>query len=254
MIAGRYLRARRKEGAISVIASFSLIGILLGVGTLIVVMSVMNGFRAELVRQIVGAQPHVLVLGPSGQGIEEFDALTERLSTVPGVTRVAPRMEQTVMASSSNGEATGVVARGLRAEDLATLPGVAEPEQAYGQIEDYSNGVALGEAVARKLGLFVGDKITLITPPNKTTAFGRIPTRRAFTVTYIFRTGYYPYDSQFVFLPLEAAQGLLNKRGRVDGIEVNVSEICSSRFNATSTISIGLRLIETRLIMSSVLS
>lgn len=224
MIAGRYLRARRKEGAISVIAGFSLIGILLGVGTLIVVMSVMNGFRSELVKQIVGAQPHVLVMGPSGEGIEDFETLAERLRTLPGVTRAAPRMEQTVMASGLNGAATGVVARGLRAEDLATLPGVANPEEAYGSIADFDDGIAVGDAVARKLGLFVGDKVTLITPPNKDTAFGRIPTRRAYEVTYIFRTGYFPYDSQFVFLPLAAAQGLLNKRGRVDGIEVNVTE------------------------------
>ncbi|MFK7944831.1 MAG: lipoprotein-releasing ABC transporter permease subunit [Paracoccaceae bacterium] len=224
MIAGRYLRARRKEGAISVIAGFSLVGILLGVGTLIVVMSVMNGFRAELVKQIVGAQPHVLVMGPSGKGIEDYDALADRLVRQPGVTRAAPRMEQTVMATGNGGEATGVVARGLRPEDLATLPGIADPEEAFGDIADFPDGVALGDAVARKLGLFVGDKISLITPPNKTTAFGRIPTRRSYTVVYIFRTGYFPYDSQFIFLPLATAQGLLNKRGRVDGIEVNVAE------------------------------
>ena len=223
MIAGRYLRARRKEGAISVITGFSLIGILLGVGTLIVVMSVMNGFRAELVKQIVGAQPHVLVMGPAGEGIKDYDALAGRIAGLPGVTRAAPRMEQTVMASGRGGEATGVLARGLRPEDLANLPGISNPEDASGSIDDFPDGVALGDAVARKLGLFVGDKITLITPPNKTVAFGRIPTRRSYTVTYIFRTGYYPYDSQFVFLPLEAAQGLLNKRGRVDGIEVNVA-------------------------------
>ena len=96
-IAGRYLRARRKEGAISVIAGFSLAGILLGVGTLIVVMSVMNGFRIELVKQIVGAQPHIVVIGPPGEGIADYDALAERLSAVEGVTHAAPRMEQTVM-------------------------------------------------------------------------------------------------------------------------------------------------------------
>ena len=91
MIAGRYLRARRKEGAISVIAGFSLVGILLGVGALIVVMSVMNGFRAELVKQIVGAQPHVLVLGPAGEGVRDYEALAEKLKQVDGVTRAAPR-------------------------------------------------------------------------------------------------------------------------------------------------------------------
>lgn len=240
MIAGRYLRARRKEGAISVIAGFSLVGILLGVGTLIVVMSVMNGFRAELVRQIIGAQPHVLVLGPAGEGVVDHEALTERLKRVPGVERAAPRMEQTVMASAPNGEATGVVARGLTKEDLLSLPGIANPESAAGSLDDFEDGIAIGEAIARRLGTFVGDKLTLITPPNKTTAFGRIPTRRTYTVTYIFKTGYYPFDNQFVFLPLDQAQGLLNKRDRVDGIEINIGDADALSFTGEDEISRAL--------------
>ncbi|MEM0987465.1 MAG: lipoprotein-releasing ABC transporter permease subunit [Pseudomonadota bacterium] len=222
MIAGRYLRARRKEGAISVIAGFSLLGILLGVGALIVVMSVMNGFRAELVKQIVGAQPHVLVVGSSRDGLRDFEALADRLKTVPGVTRAAPRMEQTVMASGPSGEATGVLVRGLAFEDLMDLPAVADPEYFEGSIDAFEDGLAMGDAVARRLGVFIGDKLTLITPPNRDTVGGRISTKRTYTVTYIFRTGYYPYDNQFVFLPLERAQALLNKRGQVDGIGVNV--------------------------------
>jgi len=222
MIAGRYLRARRKEGAISVIAGFSLVGILLGVGTLIVVMSVMNGFRAELVAQIVGAQPHVLVIGPPGKGIAGHEALADRLERVSAVTRVAPRMEQTVMASAASGAATGVVLRGLARPHLLTLPGVADPERFEGSLDDYEAGIAVGDAVARRLGVRVGDRLTLVTPPNRDLAFGRVPTRRTYRVTYTFRTGYYPYDNQFVFLPLIEAQGLLNRRERVDGIEVNV--------------------------------
>ncbi len=224
MIAGRYLRARRKEGAISVIAGFSLVGIMLGVGTLIVVMSVMNGFRAELIQQIVGAQPHVLALGSGNKGLTDYDDMAERLRGVEGVVRAAPRMEQTVMGSAKSGEATGLLIRGLRLEDLKNLPGVADPEWSLGSIEDFPNGIAIGEGVARKLGVSIGDSITLTTPPNKTTAFGRIPTRRAYKVVYIFRVGYFQYDNSFVFLPLEEAQGLLNKRGKVDGIEINVTE------------------------------
>lgn len=220
MIAGRYLRARRKEGAISVIAGFSLAGILLGVGTLIVVMSVMNGFRIELVRQIVGAQPHIAVLGPAGEGLTNYDDLAQRLAEIPGVRRSAPRMEQTVMITASDGKATGVLARGLRKDDLPE--GVAEPEWSAGSFDDYEDGVAIGEGVARELGVVAGDTVTLITPPNKDTAFGRIPTRRAYPVSYVFRVGYYPYDSQLIFLPLDEAQGLLNQRGMVDQIEVMV--------------------------------
>lgn len=220
MIAGRYLRARRKEGAISVIAGFSLAGILLGVGTLIVVMSVMNGFRIELVNQIVGAQPHIAVLGPSGAGLENYDALAERLAEVPGVRRAAPRMEQTVMITAPDGKATGVLARGLRKDDLPES--VQAPEWSAGSLDDYADGLAIGEGVARELGVVAGDMISLITPPNKDTAFGRIPTRRAYPVAYVFRVGYYPYDSQLIFLPLDEAQGLLNQRGAVDQIEVMV--------------------------------
>ena len=224
MIAGRYLRARRKEGAISVVAVFSLLGIFFGVGALIVTMSVMNGFRIELVKQIVGAQPHVQVLNVQRRGITDYDDLAERLKGIEGVVRAAPRLEQTVMATTARGESTGALVRGLRIEDLRNLPGIANPEQATGSLDDLGDrGIAIGEGVAHRLGLFLGDKVTLITPPNKDTIAGRIPTRRTYQVGYIFRTGYYPYDEQFMFLPLEAAQGLLNKRGRVDGIEVNVA-------------------------------
>ena len=128
MIAGRYLRARRKEGAISAIAWFSLIGIMLGVATLIIVMAVMAGFRTELIGRIIGAQPHVLVNPLTVEGIPDFDATAKRLREVPGVTRVAPRLEQTVMGSSARA-ATGALLRGLRKEDLLSLPGVANPEK-----------------------------------------------------------------------------------------------------------------------------
>ena len=237
-IAGRYLRARRKEGAISVIAGFSLAGILLGVGTLIVVMSVMNGFRIELVRQIVGAQAHIAVVGPPGEGLTNYDETAQRLAQVPGVTHAAPRVEQTVMITAPNGEATGVLARGLRVDDLPE--GVREPEWAAGSLEGYAEGVAIGEGVAQKLGVTAGDTVTLITPPNKDTPMGRIPTRRAYPVAYVFRVGYYPYDSQLIFLPLDEAQGLLNTRGQVDQIEVNVEDADALAADSSDPISQAL--------------
>lgn len=223
MIAGRYLRARRKEGAISAIAWFSLIGIMLGVATLIIVMAVMAGFRTELIGRIIGAQPHVLVNGYTTDGVPDFDTVADRLRAVPGVTRVAPRLEQTVMASSARA-ATGALVRGMRKEDLLTLPGIANPEFANGNIDDFENGVAIASGVARSIGVAVGDKITLTTPPNKDTAFGRIPTRKAYTVVYIFQVGMYEYDRVFAFLPLDKAQALLNQRGKVHGIEVSLSD------------------------------
>lgn len=226
MIAGRYLRARRKEGAISVIALFSLLGILLGVGTLIVVMAVMNGFRAELVSQIIGAQPHVQVVRiSSGQevDIENYDAIVEQIRQMPEVEHASPRVEQTLM-GSANGEATGVILRGMEPEDFRSLPALADPEWSEGDIADFKGGVAIGEGVARMLGLRLGDPLLLTTPPNRTTVMGRIPTRLSFPVVYIYRTGYYPFDKGYVFLPLEEAQGLLNKRGKIDDVAIQIAD------------------------------
>jgi len=226
MIAGRYLRARRKEGAISVISLISLIGIFLGVGTLIVVMSVMNGFRAELVQQILGAQPHVtLYRYPGTKGIEDYDALAERLREIPGVTRAAPRIEETVMATAPRtGESTGVKIRALRKEDVRSLPKIAEPEWSAGSLENFAEGVAVGEGVANRLGLGIGDQVTVVTPPNRDTPAGRIVTTRTYDVVYIFRSGFYQDDNAFFLLPLERAQSLANRRGRADGIEIGLAD------------------------------
>ena len=223
MIAWRYLRARRKEGAISVIAGFSLAGILLGVGTLIVVMSVMNGFRAELVGRILGAQAHIIVLPSNQEGLTDYDAIAGRVGEHPDVTRVAPMVEGQVMASSEAGNA-GALIRGMRKEDIMTLPGVADPEEALGSLDDYEDGVAIGAGLARKLGLAVGDRITLISPRGLTTVLGTVPRTKTYTVTYIFRIGMSEYDKVFVFMPLEEAQKYFNKPDRADGVEIMVGD------------------------------
>jgi len=223
MIAWRYLRARRKEGAISVIAGFSLAGILLGVGTLIVVMSVMNGFRVELVGRILGAQAHIIVLPDSADGLADYDALAAEIGRTPGVTRVAPMIEGQVMASTDTGNA-GALIRGLRKEDLLSLPGVANPEEARGSLDDYGEGLAIGEGLARKLRIGVGDGITIISPRGLTTPFGVAPRIKTYPVAYIFRIGMSEYDKVFVFMPLDEAQAFFRKDGVVDGIEVMVTE------------------------------
>jgi lipoprotein-releasing system permease protein len=221
MIAWRYLRARRSEGAISVIAGFSLAGILLGVGTLIVVMSVMNGFRVELVGRILGAQAHILVLPSSPGGLGDYDALAAKLAQNPEVIRVAPTIEGQVMASADAGN-SGALIRGLRKEDVMSLPGVAHPESAQGSLDDYDQGVAIGEGLARKLRLGVGDSITLVSPRGLSTPFGVKPTIKSYRVTYIFRIGMSEYDKVFVFMPLAEAQAYFRKDGTVDAIEIMV--------------------------------
>ena len=224
MIAGRYLRARRAEGAISVIAGFSLVGIMLGVATLIIVMSVMNGFRSELVARILGAQPHISILAAAPQGLTDFDSLAEAVAGQPSVTRVAPVVEGQVMASSDAGNA-GVLVRGMRAEDMKELPGVASPEDSIGSLEDYGGEqVAIGWGLAQTLRLTVGDTITLIAPRGTTTPFGVTPRVKGYEVAYIFRIGVSQYDASHVFMPLEQAQLFFNREGSVDAVEVMVTD------------------------------
>lgn len=221
MIAGRYLRARRSEGAISVIAGFSLVGIMLGVATLIIVMSVMNGFRAELVDRILGAQPHISVLAREG-GLDDYDALADRLRAIPEVTRVAPTIERQVMAATDAGN-TGALVRGLAPEDLASLEAVSDPEEARGDIARFPDGVAIGAGLARDLQIGVGQSITLVSPRGLTTPFGVKPRVKGYEVVYIFRIGMSQYDNAFVFMPLEEAQAFFNLPGTVSAIEVMVT-------------------------------
>jgi lipoprotein-releasing system permease protein len=223
MIAWRYLRARRKEGAISVIAGFSLAGILLGVGTLIVVMSVMNGFRIELVGRILGAQAHIIVLPSTDKGLTGYDALAAELAKNPEVTRASPMIEGQVMASTSATN-SGALIRGLRKEDVLSLPGVANPEESQGSLDNYGPGLAIGEGLARKLRVGVGDKITIISPNGLATPFGVTPRIKAYPIAYIFRIGMSQYDNAFVFMPLEEAQIFFRKEDQVDGIEVMVKD------------------------------
>jgi len=223
IIAGRYLRARRREGAISVIAGFSLVGIMLGVATLIIVMSVMNGFRTELVDRILGAQAHVSVLARDPGGLADYRALAERIDDLPGVTRAAPVIEQQLMASSSGANA-GALVRGMAPADLRRLEGVADPEEARGDIRRFGEGVAVGAGLADTLRLGVGDRITLISPRGMTTPFGVKPRVKGYEITYVFRIGMSQYDNAFVFMPLDEAQRFFDKPGRVDQIEVMVTD------------------------------
>jgi len=221
IIAGRYLRARRREGAISVIAGFSLVGIMLGVATLIIVMSVMNGFRTELVGRILGAQAHITVLSNNAAGLADYRALADRLARHPGVTRAAPVIEQQLMAASASANA-GALVRGMAPGDLTTLDGVADPEEARGDIARFGEGVAVGAGLADRLRIGIGDRITLISPRGLTTPFGVKPRVKGYEVVYIFRIGMSQYDNAFVFMPLAEAQRFFDKPGRVDQIEVMV--------------------------------
>lgn len=229
MIAWRYLRARRAEGGVSVMTWISLIGITLAVFALIATLAVRSGFRAEFVDTILGANAHVTIyslgaITESGQidrSIAEYDALAERLAAVPGVTRAAPLVRGQVMAAFE-GRNAGVEIFGIAEENLKTLPRIADPEAARGDIADFGDGIALGSGVARELGVGIGDKVKLVSPNGVKTAFGTSPRVNAYDVTYIFSAGRYDIDRTRAYLPFSEAQLFFNREGFADEIEVMV--------------------------------
>ena len=223
LVAFRYLRARRQEGLVSVIAAFSLIGIFLGVATLIIVMSVMNGFREELLARILGLNGHMTVYAHQG-GLTQFDTLTARIKGVDGVVTVSPIVEGQVIAAA-RGNATFGQVRGVRDDHLAARPLLTENIVA-GRLEDFSagGGVMIGGRMARKLGVGVGDSITLLSPEGRTTLMGTVPRSRAYPVVAMFDIGMYEYDTTFVLMPLDLAQVYFKLPGAVTAIELTVAD------------------------------
>ena len=223
MIALRYLRAKRQESFVSVISGFSLVGIALGVATLIIVMSVMNGFRHELLKSILGINGHITVQGTEGL-VPDYDALVQRLRAVPGVTRVAPVVDGEVMASQ-NGVNQGAVVRGLRTADLKSLTLVSKT-LSQGSLARFDSGedVIIGAGLAQKMGIHPGGSITLIAPKGNVTPFGTTPRIKTYTVAGVFRIGMTQYDTSFIFMPLSEAQLFFNSEGGVSDIEVMVTD------------------------------
>ncbi len=218
MMAARYLRARRREGFVSVIAWFSLLGIALGVATLIIVMSVMNGFREELLSRILGINGHINVYGQQRE-ITDYPTLAEQLAKIDGVKTVTPMIEGQVMATG-NGASSGAMVRGLSPEDFQKRTLLNDSIQAGSfKLFEQGEGIIIGSRLANKLGLWVGDKITLISPKGNVTAFGTVPRMRAYTIAATFDVGMYEYDSSFVFMPLTAAQNYFRVNG-VNYLEV----------------------------------
>jgi lipoprotein-releasing system permease protein len=222
MVAFRYLRARRQEGFVSVIAIFSLLGIALGVATLIIVMSVMNGFRADLLARILGLNGDLGVYAVSG-GFADFDAAAQKIREVPGVTRVTPLVEGQVMATSE-ASAAGALVRGIRPDDLRSLPLLAN-HIVQGSLADFGDdGVAVGDRLARRLGVTVGGPITVLSPQGTATAFGTMPRVKTYQVVALFNVGMYEYDNSFIYAPLDAAQLFFRLPGAVSSLEVFVSD------------------------------
>jgi len=221
MLSLRYLRARRKEGFISVIAGFSFLGIVLGVATLIIVMAVMNGFRQELLGKILGLNGHVLVQ-PLESPLTDYTAVAERIAKLNGVRLAVPLVEGQALASSPYG-ASGVLVRGLSEKDLRGLPSVAQNIR-QGTLDsfDTGQGLAIGKRLADQLSLRAGDNITLVAPRGAVTPMGTSPRIKVYKVAAVFEIGMSEYDSAFVFMPLPEAQAYFNRSGDVNAIEVYI--------------------------------
>jgi lipoprotein-releasing system permease protein len=223
LLATRYLRARRKEGFISVTAAVSFLGIMLGVATLIIVMAVMNGFRKDLFSKILGLNGHVVVY-KIGEQFTDYPDITKITSAVPGVQRAIPLIEGQVMVSSAV-QALGAAVRGIGEADLKGLPLVADNVR-YGTLEGFDNqtGLAIGMRLANSLRVNVGDQLTIISPRGASTPFGTAPRSKTYTVSVIFELGMSEYDKTMIFMPLAEAQRYFAKNGEVDVLEVVVDD------------------------------
>jgi lipoprotein-releasing system permease protein len=223
LILRRYLSPRRQEGFLSVIAGFSLVGIALGVATLIIVMSVMNGFRAELMGQILGLNGHVRIsAGP--EPLAEYAVLAERLAAVRNVVHVTPLIEGQVMVTEK-GTASGALVRGLAPADLRANPRIVS-SLAVPDITDLAAGeVMIGVRMAERLGLNIGDSLTVVSPQFNRTAFGVLPRYKTFRIANLFNLGMYDFDNNFIFMSLDEARGFFRlPEGTVAVLDIQATD------------------------------
>ncbi|MGE3871729.1 MAG: lipoprotein-releasing ABC transporter permease subunit [Parvibaculaceae bacterium] len=234
MLALRYLRSRRREGFISVISGFSFVGIMLGVATLIVVMAVLNGFRAELLSKILGFSGHATFYSMDASPITDYENDTARIAKVPGVIHAMPFVEGQAMASSQRNN-TGALVRGIHEADLKRLPsinnqylitalrqvGTPDEKPSLDGFEN-SGGVAIGERLAWRHGLSLGSTLTIISPAGPETVMGTAPRIRDYKVVAIFKIGMSEYDESVIYMPLAEAQDYFVIDNAASAIEVTV--------------------------------
>ena len=223
-VAGRYLRARRGERFVSIIAVFSLVGIAIGVAALIVIMSVMGGFRVELLGRILGLNGHLSIVA-AGAPLRDFDPIVKTVRGLPEVVEAFPVVQGQVLVTTDHGGATGGLVRGMRQDDIRRLHIVAD-HLLGGSLDGFSgdDAVAIGVGLAQTLGVGVGQQVTLVSPQGSATAFGSVPRIRAYTVVAIFSVGFNEADQSFVYLPLDAAQIYFKSKEAVSQIDVFVRD------------------------------
>lgn len=224
-VAGRYLRARKGERFVSIIAIFSLVGIALGVATLIVVASVMSGFQTELVSRLLGLNGHITIEAYAGGKIENYQGLTQRVGGIPGIISATPVLDGQVLLTGPQGGGRGGLVRGMTVEDLRALHAVSD-HILGGSLEEFrgDDAIAVGVGLANSFRLRVGGLVTLVSPQGVATAFGTVPRVRAYRVVAIYDAGMSSYNDGVVFLPLPAAQVFFQKPNAVTGIEIRVAD------------------------------
>ena len=218
VVAGRYLRAKRKEGFISVITGFAFTGIALGVATLIIVMSVMNGFKSELLSRILGINGHIMIVAPQGLPITEYKTAVEEIEDMDAVAVAIPMIEKQILVSVGN-NAVGAMVRGMHKEDLFKKAVLRNGLMSVNIDEFADDKVIIGARLADKLGVTRGDEITLISPNGKVTAFGTVPRMKSYEVLGTFDFGMYEYDANYILMPMEATQkyfSMPHSAGQID--------------------------------------
>lgn len=226
-LALRYLRAKRKQAFISVITLISVLGVMVGVMALIVVLSVMNGFRADLMAKILGVNAQVLVMSYGG-GIGEPQALAEKARSVPGVVATTPFIYAQVMVNHG-GNVSGAVLRGIDPDSAPRVLGIKSMIRGteLASLKTVADGlppIILGRELARQVGAYTGDTLSVVAPEGKLTPVGRAPHTRKYRVIGLFDSGMYEYDASMVYVSIAEAQELLSLRGRVTGLEVRVED------------------------------
>jgi lipoprotein-releasing system permease protein len=224
-VAGRYLRARRGERFVSIIAIFSLIGIALGVATLIVVTSVMSGFQAALESRILGINGHITIEAFAGESIDNYQPLLTEVRAIPGIVSELPVLDGQVLLTTDRGGARGGLVRGVTRDDLRALHPISDNIVA-GRLDNLSgdDAIAVGSGLAQSFRLAIGDSLTVVSPQGAATPFGTVPRIRAYRVVAVFDAGLYDYNNSVVFMPLPAAQVFFQKPDAITGIEIRVAE------------------------------
>jgi len=227
MLAGRYLRAKRSQGGVALISIISFIGIMLAVATLIIVMSVMNGFRSELLGRILGFNGHLFVTGPVLDRPDR-DLVVDGIVKVPGVVQASPIIEAQAIAMGPS-QIAGAIVRGIQAKDLAATK-LVSGNLTHGSLKGFGQGefggdeIIVGERLAQSLGVRPGDPLTLISPSGGATAFGGTPLQKTYTVGATFTVGMSQYDQAYIYMPLQQAQLFFGREGGVDAIEIKVND------------------------------